>query len=156
MTQHVNLTFSLKYLVNFSKSASLSDTVQLMLKNDVPLLVSILSNIARHIFLIPNSFSGVVHVWSGIHSVLSCTKDRGRLSVGIALLALAHILSRCNENIAFRSTVHCISFVTYILRSYKLTASCCSYFDARKPSRTRWGVRTAFLFRARRLETPWR
>jgi proliferating cell nuclear antigen len=39
MTQHVNLTFSLKYLVNFSKSASLSDTVQLMLKNDVPLLV---------------------------------------------------------------------------------------------------------------------
>lgn len=40
MTQHVNLTFSLKYLVNFSKSATLSDTVQLMLKNDVPLLVS--------------------------------------------------------------------------------------------------------------------
>lgn len=44
MTQHVNLTFSLKYLVNFSKSASLSDTVQLMLKNDVPLLVSTLNN----------------------------------------------------------------------------------------------------------------
>ncbi len=41
MTQHVSLTFSLKYLVNFSKSASLSDTVQLMLKNDVPLLVRI-------------------------------------------------------------------------------------------------------------------
>jgi proliferating cell nuclear antigen len=40
MTQHVSLTFSLKYLVNFSKSAALSDTVQLMLKNDVPLLVS--------------------------------------------------------------------------------------------------------------------
>lgn len=41
MTQHVSLTFSLKYLVNFSKSASLSDTVQLMLKNEVPLLVRI-------------------------------------------------------------------------------------------------------------------
>jgi len=40
VTQHVSLTFSLKYLVNFSKSAALSDTVQLMLKNDVPLLVS--------------------------------------------------------------------------------------------------------------------
>ncbi|KAI0295607.1 proliferating cell nuclear antigen, N-terminal domain-containing protein [Multifurca ochricompacta] len=40
MSQHVSLTFSLKYLVNFSKSGSLSDTVQLMLKNDVPLLVS--------------------------------------------------------------------------------------------------------------------
>ena len=41
LTEPVALTFSLKYLVNFSKSASLSDTVQLMLKNDVPLLVSV-------------------------------------------------------------------------------------------------------------------
>ncbi|KAF9240826.1 proliferating cell nuclear antigen, N-terminal domain-containing protein [Melanogaster broomeanus] len=40
MNQHVSLTFSLKYLVNFSKSASLSSTVQLMMSNDVPLLVS--------------------------------------------------------------------------------------------------------------------
>lgn len=39
MNQHVSLTFSLKYLVNFSKSASLSSTVQLMMSNDVPLLV---------------------------------------------------------------------------------------------------------------------
>lgn len=47
MTQHVNLTFSLKYLVNFSKSASLSDTVQLMLKNDVPLLVRTPCNLRK-------------------------------------------------------------------------------------------------------------
>ena len=41
MNQHVSLTFSLKYLVNFSKSASLSNKVwQLMMSNDVPLLVS--------------------------------------------------------------------------------------------------------------------
>lgn len=40
MNQHVNLTFSLKYLVNFAKSSSLSNIVQLMLSNDVPLLVS--------------------------------------------------------------------------------------------------------------------
>ncbi|VDB91491.1 unnamed protein product [Peniophora sp. CBMAI 1063] len=40
LTAHVALTFSLKYLVNFSKSATLSDTVQLMMRNDVPLLVS--------------------------------------------------------------------------------------------------------------------
>lgn len=40
MNQHVILTFSLKYLVNFSKSSTLSDTVQIMLSNDVPLLVS--------------------------------------------------------------------------------------------------------------------
>ncbi|TFK45716.1 proliferating cell nuclear antigen [Heliocybe sulcata] len=40
MNQHVTLTFSLKYLVNFSKSSSLADKVQLMMSNDVPLLVS--------------------------------------------------------------------------------------------------------------------
>ena len=43
MNQHVSLTFSLKYLVNFSKSASLSSKVQLMMSNDVPLLVSLYS-----------------------------------------------------------------------------------------------------------------
>ena len=43
MNQHVSLTFSLKYLVNFSKSASLSSKVQLMMSNDVPLLVSFFS-----------------------------------------------------------------------------------------------------------------
>jgi len=40
MNQHVSLTFSLKYLVNFSKSSSLCNTVQLMMSNDVPLLVA--------------------------------------------------------------------------------------------------------------------
>ncbi|KII85000.1 hypothetical protein PLICRDRAFT_117414 [Plicaturopsis crispa FD-325 SS-3] len=40
MNQPVTLTFSLKYLVNFSKSAALENTVQLMMSNDVPLLVS--------------------------------------------------------------------------------------------------------------------
>ncbi|KAG6889028.1 hypothetical protein C0992_006651 [Termitomyces sp. T32_za158] len=40
MNAHVSLTFSLKYLVNFSKSASLSSRVQFMMSNDVPLLVS--------------------------------------------------------------------------------------------------------------------
>jgi proliferating cell nuclear antigen len=39
MNAHVSLTFSLKYLVNFSKSASLCGKVQLMMSNDVPLLV---------------------------------------------------------------------------------------------------------------------
>lgn len=41
MNQHVNLTFSLKYLVNFAKSSTLSNVVQLMLSNDVPLLVRV-------------------------------------------------------------------------------------------------------------------
>ncbi|KAJ7477285.1 proliferating cell nuclear antigen, N-terminal domain-containing protein [Mycena galericulata] len=39
MNSHVSLTFSLKYLVNFSKSASLTNTVELRMSNDVPLLV---------------------------------------------------------------------------------------------------------------------
>ncbi|ELU41246.1 proliferating cell nuclear antigen [Rhizoctonia solani AG-1 IA] len=37
--QSVNLTFSLKYLVNFSKSTSLANTVTLKMSNEVPLLV---------------------------------------------------------------------------------------------------------------------
>ncbi|KAF9078110.1 proliferating cell nuclear antigen, N-terminal domain-containing protein [Rhodocollybia butyracea] len=40
MNSHVSLTFSLKYLVNFSKSSSLVKKVELFMSNDVPLLVS--------------------------------------------------------------------------------------------------------------------
>ncbi|KAG8706861.1 proliferating cell nuclear antigen [Ceratobasidium sp. 395] len=39
LSQGVNLTFSLKYLVNFAKSTSLSNHVTLKLSNEVPLLV---------------------------------------------------------------------------------------------------------------------
>lgn len=40
MTQAVTLTFSLKYLVTFSKSASLCGNVELRMSNEVPLLVA--------------------------------------------------------------------------------------------------------------------
>ncbi|KAF8585994.1 proliferating cell nuclear antigen [Ramaria rubella] len=40
MSQAVNLTFSLKYLVNFAKSSSLVDTVVLKMHSEVPLLVA--------------------------------------------------------------------------------------------------------------------
>jgi len=40
MSQTVNLTFSLKYLVNITKSTSLSKNVQLQLSNEIPLLVA--------------------------------------------------------------------------------------------------------------------
>ncbi|KAF8488405.1 proliferating cell nuclear antigen, N-terminal domain-containing protein [Gautieria morchelliformis] len=40
MSQAVNLTFSLKYLVNFAKSGSLVDTVVLKMHSEVPLLVA--------------------------------------------------------------------------------------------------------------------
>ncbi|PAV16788.1 proliferating cell nuclear antigen [Pyrrhoderma noxium] len=54
MSQHVSLTFSLKYLVNFSKSAALSDKVQLMMSNEVPLLVSYDFGIGHiHYYLAP-------------------------------------------------------------------------------------------------------
>ncbi|KAF8151291.1 proliferating cell nuclear antigen, N-terminal domain-containing protein [Crassisporium funariophilum] len=54
MNQHVSLTFSLKYLVNFSKSASLSPKVQLMMSNDVPLLVAYDYNVGHiHYYLAP-------------------------------------------------------------------------------------------------------
>jgi proliferating cell nuclear antigen len=36
----VNLTFSLKYLLNFAKSAPLADKVVLNMSNEVPLLVN--------------------------------------------------------------------------------------------------------------------
>ncbi|CAK5263001.1 unnamed protein product [Mycena citricolor] len=39
MNSHVSLTFSLKYLVNFSKTANMTSKVELRLSNDVPLLV---------------------------------------------------------------------------------------------------------------------
>ncbi|EJT98289.1 proliferating cell nuclear antigen [Dacryopinax primogenitus] len=39
LNQHVSLTFSLKYLVNFAKSSSLSPRVTLSMSGDVPLLV---------------------------------------------------------------------------------------------------------------------
>ena len=46
MSQHVSLTFSLKYLVNFAKSAGLTALVKLHMSSDVPLLVSV----AAHLF----------------------------------------------------------------------------------------------------------
>jgi len=48
MSQHVSLTFSLKYLANFSKSGSLSKRVSLSMSNEVPLLVGRLSLSAPH------------------------------------------------------------------------------------------------------------
>lgn len=40
MSQHVNLTFSLKYLVNITKSTALAKNVRLKMSNEIPLLVS--------------------------------------------------------------------------------------------------------------------
>lgn len=83
MNQHVSLTFSLKYLVNFSKSSSLSNTVQLMMSNDVPLLVSVheLSVDRTFVYLVFSS-SGEIQVRTRGHKILSSTKDWGRVNVG--------------------------------------------------------------------------
>jgi hypothetical protein len=78
MNQHVNLTFSLKYLVNFSKSTSLSKTVMLMMSNDVPLLVRYCA-----IFLYVMAFAdvaiGLIRVRAGLYPLLPCSEDRRRL-----------------------------------------------------------------------------
>lgn len=76
MNQHVSLTFSLKYLVNFSKSSSLSNTVQLMMSNDVPLLVSMNEQMPTE-HLLTFSSSGIIQVRSRCHKILSSTKDWG-------------------------------------------------------------------------------
>jgi len=39
LTEPVELTFSLKYLVNFCKATALSSTVKICLSNEVPLLI---------------------------------------------------------------------------------------------------------------------
>ena len=57
MNAHVNLTFSLKYLVNFSKSSSLSNVVQLMMSNEVPLLVGFPPQSIMHPILISRQVS---------------------------------------------------------------------------------------------------
>jgi Proliferating cell nuclear antigen, C-terminal domain. len=51
MNQHISLTFSLKYLVNFRKSSSFSDSVQLAMINYVPLLVCLPLTILRSILV---------------------------------------------------------------------------------------------------------
>lgn len=68
MSQHVALTFSLKYLVNFAKSTSLSDTVQLMLSNDVPLLVCIfLLNLVN---ILKVAYTGLLQLWTWPYPLL--------------------------------------------------------------------------------------
>lgn len=73
MNQHVALTFSLKYLVNFSKSATLSKNVELMMSNDIPLLVSppITFNASWNLTLV----QGCVQLQPRPHPLLPCTQD---------------------------------------------------------------------------------
>ena len=79
MNQHVALTFSLKYLVHFSKSSTLSDTVQLMMSNDVPLLVCVFLFVSHATELtLDQGFLSLSH-W--LYQILSGTKDWGRLKV---------------------------------------------------------------------------
>lgn len=79
MSQHVTLTFSLKYLVNFSKSAALAPQVRLMLKSDVPLLVrsvilldSMNTRELIHAFLV---ILGRVPLRARSRPILPCSQD---------------------------------------------------------------------------------
>jgi proliferating cell nuclear antigen len=55
LSEPVALTFSLKYLVNFCKASSLSESVKLCLSNEVPLLVeyALTSNSYLRFYLAP-------------------------------------------------------------------------------------------------------
>lgn len=56
MSQHVSLTFSLKYLVNITKSTALAKNVELQMSNEIPLLVSVINSSQ---FKILNKCNGV-------------------------------------------------------------------------------------------------
>lgn len=71
LSQGVNLTFSLKYLVNFAKSTALSNYVTLKMSNEVPLLVSI--GILRNFVLMLTLIAiGSLQVRTRSHPVLPC------------------------------------------------------------------------------------
>jgi len=84
MNQHVSLTFSLKYLVNFSKSSTLSNTVQLMMSNDVPLLVRLVSYYS--LTFADRARLGILQVWTRRDQVLSRSKNwRGIIVVSCCI-----------------------------------------------------------------------
>lgn len=59
LSEHVSLTFSLKYLVNFCKAAALSSKVKICLSNEVPLLVEYTLSGSSHLrfYLAPKASS---------------------------------------------------------------------------------------------------
>lgn len=80
LQQGVSLTFSLKYLLNFAKSAPLASKVSLKLTNDIPLLVSsfLVSDVERRTLILtlwPLPFSGRLHLRAGLHPLLPCVRD---------------------------------------------------------------------------------
>ncbi len=97
MNQAVTLTFSLKYLVNFSKSSTLSKKVQLMMSNDVPLLVSVVLAV---LWRVADTAVGLVRVQPGPHPVLPRTQNRRRLGAPRARIPS---LACCLISVATRS-----------------------------------------------------
>jgi hypothetical protein len=88
MNQHVSLTFSLKYLVNFSKSSALSNTVQLMMSNDVPLLVRLVLDVGQS-FL---TNGAVVRYLTSSDKARSSTTSHQKLARN---KVLSHCISSC-------------------------------------------------------------
>lgn len=109
MNQHVNLTFSLKYLVNFSKSASLSNVVQLMMSNEVPLLVSQLLHSAMQTMLI--RYRSRTNLAKGTFGTISHLKSEmiefDRILFYVLCISLWHVIVwfRCLSTNAYVSLV---------------------------------------------------
>lgn len=80
MSQSVQLSFSLKYLVNFAKSAGLSSHVELMMSPDVPLLVS-WADLVCLFRLLMSHFVGQVQIRAGIDPILPRSQNWRRLNI---------------------------------------------------------------------------
>jgi proliferating cell nuclear antigen len=78
LSEPVALTFSLKYLVNFTKATGLSSSVKLCLSSEVPLLVeyALSNNSYLRFYLAPKvSFAYIPSQWGRQHfenSMLTC------------------------------------------------------------------------------------
>ena len=94
LNQVVNLTFSLKYLVNFARSAALSNVVQLMMSNDVPLLVS------SHCFALARLD---LRIASRSHTSLAratfATTSRPRSATTRNLLVMIYVCPKCSQRV---------------------------------------------------------
>ena len=96
MNQHVTLTFSLKYLVNFAKSSTLSNDVQLMMSNDVPLLVGLFLFFFSFCHVVCSYLFddvGIVQVRPGVHQVLPRAQNRRRVKTRDESVSHTHSLN---------------------------------------------------------------
>ena len=114
MAQELSMSFQLKYLISISKCAVLSDHVQLMLKNDNPLLVSnflYLWGILLAHLLMPLLIPGLIHIHRQLYPVLpGCRRTEKsmthELSIPVTDIPVIPQGSSCTYKIKLNE-IHC-------------------------------------------------